>query len=309
MSRDDLKKTLTPEQFYVTQESGTEQAFHNAYWNNHDDGIYVDVVTGVALYSSLDKYDSGTGWPSFTRPIEDKEIKLKKDLSLGSERDEVRSSTSDSHLGHVFDDGPKDKGGKRYCMNSASLKFIPLAELKDKGLGKYLFSFAEKKHWEIATLAGGCFWGMENLIRSQPGVLETQTGYTGGALANPTYEDVKKGTTGHAESIQILFDPKVTTYEKILTFFFKMHDPTTLNRQENDVGSQYRSAIFYANEEQKKVAEKMIKRVQAAHVFKNPVVTEVVHLSTFYRAEDYHQKYLQKHPDGYNCHFIRKIEF
>jgi len=162
---------------------------------------------------------------------------------------------------------------------------------------------------EIATLAGGCFWGMEELLRSQPGVLETTVGYTGGETSGPTYEDVKTGTTGHAESVQIVFDPQKTSFEKILLFFFKMHDPTTKNRQGNDLGSQYRSAIFYHSPEQKKIAEEVKLRVEQSGKWKKPVVTEIVPAKPFYPAENYHQKYLQKNPGGYTCHFLRDYEF
>ncbi len=140
-----LKKTLTPMQFKVTQESGTEQPFKNEYWDNKKDGIYVDVTTGEPLFSSLDKYDSGTGWPSFTRGINDENMKTKLDLDLGIPRTEVRSKSGDSHLGHVFDDGPKDKGGKRFCINSASLKFIPLEEMEEKGYGEYVHLFNKRR--------------------------------------------------------------------------------------------------------------------------------------------------------------------
>ena len=307
-SQSELKKLLTPEQYNCTQEQGTEAPFKNAYWNNHDDGIYIDLISGEPLFSSLDKYDSGSGWPSFTRPLEASSVKTKSDLSHGMVRTEIRSSVADSHLGHVFDDG-HGPDGKRFCINSSSLKFIPIDKLHEKGLGRYLFQFAQKKKWEVATLAGGCFWGLEDLLRKMPGVIEVQVGYTGGALANPKYEDLKKGNTGHAETVQILFDPRKLKYEDILLQFFKVHDPTTVDRQGNDVGSQYRSAIFYTNEEQKKTAERVKARVDKSGKWKKPIVTQITPAGTFWRAEDYHQDYLQKHPDGYTCHFERKLEF
>lgn len=304
----ELKKILSPEQYNCTQEQGTEAPFKNAYWNNHADGVYVDVVSGEPLFSSLDKYDSGSGWPSFTKPIEQLSVVSKLDVSHGMRRTEIRSRAADSHLGHVFDDGP-GPDHKRFCINSASLKFVPLEKMKEAGYGHLLFLFAQHKGWEVATLAGGCFWGLEDLLRRLPGVVESHVGYTGGTLAKAGYEDVKKGTTGHAESVQILFDPKKLTYEDLLLNFFRFHDPTTVDQQGNDIGSQYRSAIFYSNETQKKTAEKIIERVNKSGKWKKPIVTQVLAAGSFWRAEDYHQDYLQKHPNGYTCHFDRKYQF
>lgn len=142
-SSDELKKKLTPLQYAVTQEDGTERAFQNAYWDNHAEGIYVDVVSGEPLFSSHDKFDSGTGWPSFTRPLEAENIVTKTDASLWMVRTEVRSKAGDSHLGHLFDDGPRDQGGMRYCMNSASMRFIPKEDLEKEGYGKYLSLFGK----------------------------------------------------------------------------------------------------------------------------------------------------------------------
>lgn len=305
----ELKVKLTPEQYACTQEEGTEKPFANAYWDNKADGLYTDITTGEPLFSSLDKYDSGSGWPSFTRPIEMKTLTLKTDRKLMMERTEVRSKTGDAHLGHVFDDGPKDKGGQRFCINSASLNFIPLEKMKEKNYGRYLFLFADKKGWEVATLAAGCFWGVEELFRTDKGVIETQVGYTGGKTDNPLYSSVKTGTTGHAEAVQILFDPKVTSYEKILLRFFKLHDPTTLNQQGNDKGTQYRSAIFYDSDRQKKTAEEVKSRVEKSGAWKKPIVTEIVKATPFWSAEEYHQDYLQKNKGGYTCHFDRDLTF
>lgn len=158
---------------------------------------------------------------------------------------------------------------------------------------------------EIATLAGGCFWGVEEIIRKVPGVVETTVGYTGGTLAGAKYEQVKTGTTGHAEAIQIEFDPKRVSYEEILRLFFRLHDPTTKNRQGNDIGTQYRSAIFFHSPEQQITAEKVKKEVDASKKWKNPIVTEIVPASPFWPAEEYHQKYLEKNPGGYTCHYLR----
>ena len=161
---------------------------------------------------------------------------------------------------------------------------------------------------EDATLAGGCFWGVEELFRTFPGVLRTRVGYTGGSLADPIYASVKTGTTGHAEAIEIVFDPSKTSYEKILEYFFRLHDPTTLNRQGNDVGTQYRSAIFFHNDEQRQIAETVKQKVNSKGMWKGRVVTEIVKASPFYEAEAYHQDYLQKNPGGYTCHYLRPTE-
>ena len=296
---------LTKLQRHVTQENGTEPAFDNKYWDNKEDGIYVDVVSGKPLFSSKDKYDSGTGWPSFTKPIDDFEIITKIDKSYGMKRVEVRSKNADSHLGHVFDDGPKDKGGKRFCINSASMHFIPKDQLQIEGYGEYLKLF-DSNDYDVAIFAGGCFWGVEELIRQVDGVLDVIVGYTGGNIDNPTYSLISSGLTGHAEAVKIEFDPNVISYERLLKFFFTIHDPTTINKQGNDKGTQYRSAIFYLNDEQKNIAHNVVNQANNSRVFDGTIVTEVVEASKFYKAEEYHQDYLQKNPNGYTCHSIRE---
>ncbi len=162
---------------------------------------------------------------------------------------------------------------------------------------------------EVATLAGGCFWGMEEILRKIPGVLDTKVGYTGGSVPNPTYKLVCTGITGHAEALEIGFDPSKISYEDILLTFFRMHDPTTLNQQHNDRGTQYRSAIFYHTDEQKQIAERVKARVDKSGKWKKPVVTEITKATQFYVAEDYHQKYLIKNPGGYNCHALLDMKF
>ena len=151
-------------------------------------------------------------------------------------------------------------------------------------------------------LAGGCFWGLEDLFRAQPGVLDTEVGYCGGENDNPTYEF----HPGHAEAIKISYDSSITSYQKILDYFFRIHDPTTLNRQGNDVGSSYRSAIFYQSEDEKNQALDVINLVDQSGLWPAPVVTKLEKLDKFYSAEDYHQDYLQKNPGGYTCHFARQ---
>ncbi len=158
---------------------------------------------------------------------------------------------------------------------------------------------------ETAILAGGCFWGMEDLLREIPGVLDTEVGYTGGGTSHATYKDVKSGRTGHAESVKVVFDPSRLTFEDLLGWFFRMHDPTTLNRQGNDMGTQYRSAIFHTSDQQRRAAEEVKARVAASGKWPRPIVTEIVPASDFWSAEEDHQDYLRRHPGGYTCHYLR----
>ncbi len=330
----ELQTKLSPLEYEVTQHAATEPPFRNRFWDNHGAGLYVDIATGEPLFSSTDKFESGTGWPSFTKPVEPNRVATDVDNTLGMSRTEVRSHAGGSHLGHVFDDGPAPTG-MRYCINSASLRFIPVADLEAQGYGEYRVLFEPgakaaavsapadatanscatpapgeapgcKATLDTAIFAGGCFWGMEDILRKIPGVLETSVGYAGGTTPRPTYEDVTTGKTGHAEAVRVVFDPSKISYEDLLEkWFFRMHDPTTKNRQGNDVGTQYRSAIFVTSPEQRAVALRAKKLVEASGKWRRPITTEIVEAGPFTVAEDYHQKYLEKHPGGYSCHFVR----
>ncbi len=322
-----LRRRLTPLQWAVTQRDATEPPFHNEFFDHHEAGVYVCVVSGEPLFSSADKFESGTGWPSFVRPIHASAVQVREDRAHGMLRVEVRSAIADTHLGHVFPDGPRPTG-MRFCINSAALRFVPAARLALEGYPELVGTFAEavpaaldnvcavpgagaaagcEATVEVAVLAGGCFWGMEEILRQVPGVLQTEVGYTGGTTPHPDYRAVRTGRTGHAEAIRLVFDPQVLSYEGLLEdWFFLMHDPTTPGRQGNDVGSQYRSAIFTTSDAQARSARAVIARVAESGQWLAPVVTEVVPAGEFTPAEDYHQRYLEGNPGGYTCHFVRR---
>jgi peptide methionine sulfoxide reductase msrA/msrB len=291
----DIVKTLTPEQVRVTRSSGTEPPFCGRLENHKEPGTYVCVVGGLPLFKSTAKFDSGTGWPSFFEPIDPEHIVERKDVSHGMVRTEILDARSGSHLGHVFDDGPPPTG-KRYCLNSAALKFIPE--------GTPLPRESRPVDAQTAYFAGGCFWGVEDVFSQVPGVMDAVSGYQGGHLAAPTYKLVCTTDTGHAETVKVTFDPNRVSYRDLLDVFFKNHDPTTLNRQGPDVGDQYRSAIFAATPEQKRQAVEFIQELQASPRFAGRrIVTVVQDAPVFHPAEEYHQDYHKKH--GGSCRVVR----
>jgi len=288
----ELAKRLTPEQFRVTQKSGTEAAFCGNLVDNHKDGVYTCRLCGLPLFSSDAKFNSGTGWPSFFQPFDPAHIRYIKDQSYGMTRIEIECARCGGHLGHVFDDAPSTPTGLRFCLNSASLKFF---EKGDK-----LPAESTPLATQTAYFAGGCFWGVEDRFQQLPGVIDAVSGYMGGKVDNPTYKQVCTDGTGHAETVMVVFDPAKVSYHQLLERFFKFHDPTQLNRQGPDYGTQYRSAIFAADDAQAKEAEAFIAQQQGSKKFSGrKIVTQVVdpaHAGKFYPAEDYHQDYFANNP-------------
>jgi peptide methionine sulfoxide reductase msrA/msrB len=297
----ELASRLDPEAYRITQKAGTEAAFCGTLLDNKKEGVYACVVCGLPLFSSEHKFKSGTGWPSFYREFDPEHVTRKADRSFGMVRVEINCARCDAHLGHVFDDGPKPTG-ERHCLNSASLTFYEKGEeLPPESRpveGESTSSGAEN---QVAYFAGGCFWGIEHYFQQGPGVIDAVSGYMQGHKDDPTYKDVCYDDTGHAETVKVVYDPSRISYRRLLEAFFVMHDPTQLNRQGWDVGAQYRSGIWYVDDEQRLEAEAYIKGLEAQDRYKGrKIVTQVEQAKTFYAAEDYHQDYIEK--TGRACH-------
>jgi len=278
-------RPLTPEEERVIVQAGTERPFTGKYNDYFAKGSYTCRRCGAPLYRSDDKFKSHCGWPSF-----DDEIKgaVQRIPDPDGQRTEIRCTACGAHLGHVFLGEQLTGKNVRHCVNSISLEFVPAGqEVKTPP--------ATAK----AIFAGGCFWGLEYYFVKAPGVTSTTVGYTGGTVEKPTYQQVCGGRTGHLEAIEIVFDPTKTTYEALTKLFFEIHDPTQADGQGPDIGEQYRSAVFYLDDEQKATAEKLLAQLDKKGY---KVVTRVVKASTFWPAEDYHQDYYEKHGKAPYCH-------
>jgi len=287
------KAILTPEQFRIMRNQGTEPAFCGGLLKNKEDGFYFCAACKLPLFASNAKFESGTGWPSFFQPVGETNILERADVSHGMVRTEILCPRCESHLGHVFPDGPKPTG-LRYCLNSESLVFAATPDLV-----QYSEKVPATKTAEL-VIAGGCFWCVEAVFEKLDGVLDVESGYAGGEAKTANYEAVCTGKTGHAESVRIVYDPDRVSMSQLLKIHFATHDPTTLNRQGHDVGTQYRSAIFYANDEQQRIAKAFIDEMTESKTFSDPIVTTLEPLDKFYPAEAYHQNFVCRNPmQGY----------
>lgn len=279
-SNDMNYRKLTPEEEHVILRKGTEPPFSGKYEKHHEAGTYTCRQCSTPLYRSADKFDAGCGWPSFDDEIPGA---VKRVADADGSRTEIVCAACGGHLGHVFTGERFTQKNTRHCVNSISLDFVPEGHPEQ----------------ERAVLAGGCFWGVEYYMMRCKGVLSTEVGYTGGKKDHPTYEEVCSGRTGHYEAIEVVYDPAQTNFETVARLFFEIHDPTQWNHQGPDRGEQYRSAVFYQDEQQKKITEKLIAELKGKGF---RVVTEVLPAATFWKAEDYHQEYYEHKGSTPYCH-------
>jgi peptide methionine sulfoxide reductase msrA/msrB len=274
---------LTAEEEQVIIHKGTERPFSGKYYNYFEKGTYTCKRCGAALFKSTSKFKSECGWPSFDEQIKGA-VKWQKDAD--GVRTEIICARCGAHLGHVFLGEGLTPKNTRYCVNSISMNFVP-----EKEIGKAIF-------------AGGCFWGTQYYFEQAPGVMSVTAGYTGGHLDNPTYEQVCTDKTGHAEAVEVEYDSSKTSFEELAKLFFEMHDFTQLNRQGPDVGTQYRSAIFYLNQQQKKIATRLVEELKKKAY---DVKTQIVPAGKFWPAEDYHQNYYESRGEVPYCHISKEI--
>lgn len=276
---------LTLEEKHVIIDKGTERPFTGDYDMLFEKGTYLCKQCNTPLYTAEDKFDSHCGWPSFDDEISGA---VKRIPDADGRRTEIVCSNCGGHLGHVFIGEKLTDKNTRHCVNSISLNFEPM--------------IAENKT-ERAIFASGCFWGTEYHLSKVDGVISTTVGYTGGTKDDPTYKEVSTGRTGHAEATEVIYNPSEVSYEELAKLFFETHDPSQVNRQGPDIGEQYRSGIFYLNNEQKEVAEKLIATLESSGM---NVATEVTEASTFWNAEDYHQDYYDHNGKTPYCHIYTK---
>ncbi len=286
-------KKLTPEEENVIVNKGTERPYSGKYESFTGKGTYVCKRCGAPLYRSEDKFDAGCGWPSFDDEIPGA---VKKQTDADGIRTEILCARCGAHLGHLFKGEGLTPKNTRHCVNSISMDFIPATSQT---------AVKQQSATDTAIFAGGCFWGVEYYMMKIKGVISTTVGYTGGHTENPTYEQVCAGNTGHYEAIEVVFDPSKTTYEDVAKLFFEIHDPTQWNHQGPDRGEQYRSAVFYRNQNQKDITEKLISILKKKGY---NVVTEVKPAGKFWKAEDYHQDYYNHKGSEPYCHgFVQRF--